>query len=83
LSHRYCYLPLSWTSWNWFECAVCGVRSSISSTITAGSSVGLTIPEAVCTVLCSDDERRNRLKHVDQFIEMNRSRKCCILLVVL
>jgi hypothetical protein len=26
LSHRYCYLPLSWRSWNWFECAVGGVR---------------------------------------------------------
>jgi len=26
LSHRYCYLPLSWKSWNWFECAVAGVR---------------------------------------------------------
>ena len=25
LSHRYCYLPLSWNSWNWFECAVGGV----------------------------------------------------------
>jgi hypothetical protein len=22
LSHRYCYLPLSWKSWNRFECAV-------------------------------------------------------------
>jgi len=21
LSHRYCYLPLSWKSWNRFECA--------------------------------------------------------------
>jgi len=20
LSHRYCYLPLSWKSWKWFEC---------------------------------------------------------------
>ena len=30
-----------------------------------------------------DDGRRNRLKHVEQFIEMNRSRKRCILLVVL
>jgi hypothetical protein len=27
--------------------------------------------------------RRNRLKHVEQFIEINRSRKRCILLVVL
>ena len=26
LSHRYCNLPLSWKSWNWFECAVDGVR---------------------------------------------------------
>jgi hypothetical protein len=25
LSQRYCYLPLSWKSWNWFECAVGGV----------------------------------------------------------
>ena len=53
LSHRYCYLPLSWKSWNWFECAEGGVRSSISSTIAAGSSIGLTIPDAVCTALCS------------------------------
>jgi hypothetical protein len=26
LSHGYCCLPLSWKSWNWFECAVGGVR---------------------------------------------------------
>jgi len=26
LSPRYCYLPLSWKSWNRFECAVGGVR---------------------------------------------------------
>jgi hypothetical protein len=26
LSHRYCYLPLSWKSWNRFECGVGGVR---------------------------------------------------------
>ena len=26
LSRRYCYLPLSWKSWNWFEYAVGGVR---------------------------------------------------------
>jgi hypothetical protein len=26
LSHRYCYLPLSWKSWNGFECAVGGER---------------------------------------------------------
>jgi len=49
LSHRYCYLPLSWKSWNWFECAVGGVRhpqhtqtSSNSSTIVAGSNNNVT-----------------------------------------
>jgi hypothetical protein len=26
LSHRYCYLPLSWKSWKRFKCAVGGVR---------------------------------------------------------
>ena len=26
LSHRYCYLPLSWKSWNRFECVVGGVN---------------------------------------------------------
>ena len=26
LSHRYCYLPLSWKCWNGFECAVVSVR---------------------------------------------------------
>jgi len=34
LSHRYCYLLLSWKGWNRFECAVGGVRlySNIYST---------------------------------------------------
>jgi hypothetical protein len=26
LSHRYCYLPPSWKSWNRFECAVGGLQ---------------------------------------------------------
>jgi hypothetical protein len=30
LSHRYCYLPLSWKSWNRFDCAVGGVSSSLT-----------------------------------------------------
>jgi len=49
LSHRYCYLPLSWKSLNWSECAVGGVRhpqhtqiSSNSSTIAADSNNGVT-----------------------------------------
>jgi len=49
LSHLYCYLPLSWKRWNWFECVMGGVRhpqhtqtSSNSSMIAAGSSNGVT-----------------------------------------
>ena len=56
LSNRYCYLPLLWKSWNWFECGVgivlicfgavqftqCTRTSSNSSTIAAGSSNSLT-----------------------------------------
>jgi hypothetical protein len=40
LSLRYCYLPLSWKSWNRFERAVGGVRHC--STIAADSSNGVT-----------------------------------------
>ena len=49
LLHRYYYLPLSWKSWNRFECAVGGVRHPqhtqtgfSSSTKAADSSNGLT-----------------------------------------
>jgi len=44
LSNQYCCLLLSWMRWN---------ESSISSTIAAVNNIGLTIPDAVCTVLCS------------------------------
>jgi len=47
------------------------------------SSIGLTIPDAVCTIFAPHDGQTNRLKYVEQFIEINRSRKRCILLVVL
>jgi hypothetical protein len=33
LSHRYCYLPLTWKSLNRFECAVGGVRHCLSNGI--------------------------------------------------
>jgi hypothetical protein len=49
LSHRDCYLPLSWKSWNRFECALGGVRhpqhtetGSNTFTIAADSSNGVT-----------------------------------------
>jgi hypothetical protein len=58
LSHRYCYLPLSWKSRNWYECAVGGVRhpqhtqtGSNSPTIAADSSNGVTITEC-CRYSC-------------------------------
>jgi hypothetical protein len=31
LSHRYCYLPLSWKSWNRFECAVGGAPPQLGN----------------------------------------------------
>jgi len=75
LSHCYCYLPLSWNSWNWFECAVGGVHhpqhaqtSSNSSTIAAGSNNGVT-NTGCCRYSCL----RSwwwvvvNLKHVEQF----------------
>ena len=73
LSHRYCYLPLSWKSWNWFECALVGVRhpqhtqtGSNSSTIAAGSSNG--VANAVDTVVCApDDGWWYHPKHGEQF----------------
>ena len=55
LSNHYCYLPLSWKNWN-------------SSTIAAGSSNGLQVPDAVDTVVCApDDGWRYHSKHVEQF----------------
>jgi hypothetical protein len=45
LSNQYFCLLLSWMR--------CNSMSSISSTIAAGRSIGLTIHDAVCTVLCS------------------------------
>jgi len=66
LSHRYCYLPLSWKSWNWFECAVGGVP-----TLPRKRQIAVTvwqIPDAVDTVVCApDDGWWYHPKHVEQF----------------
>jgi hypothetical protein len=80
LSHRYCYLPLSWKSWNWFECAVDGIRhpqhtqtGSYSSTIAADSSNGVTDTRCCRYRLCApDDGWKNHLKHVEQFPDINK-----------
>jgi hypothetical protein len=75
LSHRYCYLPLSWKIWNWFECSVGDVRhpqntqtGSNSSTIAADRITMWQIPDAVDTVVCAPDGGwRYHPKHVEQF----------------
>jgi len=55
LSHRYCYLPLSWKSWN-------------SSTIAADSSTGVTNTRCCKYSLCApDDGWSYHPKHVEQF----------------
>jgi hypothetical protein len=57
LSHRYCYLPLSWKSWNRLECAVGGVR----------------LTDAVDTVVCAPDNGwKYHPKHVEQFPNINK-----------
>jgi hypothetical protein len=80
LSHRYCYLPLSWKSWNQFECAVGDVRHPQhtqtgfnSSTIAADSSNGVQIPDTLDTVVCAPDNVWNyHPKHVEQLPDINK-----------
>jgi hypothetical protein len=58
LSHRYCYLPLSWKSWN---------RFAPPTAVTVWQ-----IPDAVDTVVCApDDEWKYHPKHVEQFPGIN------------
>jgi len=46
---------------------------SNTSTTAAGSSNGLTVPDAVDTVVCApDDGWRYRPKHVEKFPEINK-----------
>ena len=57
LSHRYCYLPLSWKSFN---------SSTIALTVWQ-------IPDAVDTIVCAPDDRWwYHLKHVEQFPDINK-----------
>ena len=73
LSHRYCYLPLSWKSWNWFECAVGGVlintfRQLLHYTFTYSQKYAViwTVPNTLtlkdlgmlCVVCRADSTRR-------------------------
>jgi hypothetical protein len=63
----------SWMRWNSME----------FHSIHDSSSIVFTKPDLYVQFCAPDDGRKNRLKHVEQFIEINRSRKHCILLVVL
>jgi hypothetical protein len=80
LSHRCCYLPLSWKSWNRLQYAVGGVRhpqhtatGSNSSTIAADRSNGVTNTRC-CRYSCSapDDGWKYHPKHVEQFLDINK-----------
>src|SRR5215475_2253485 len=84
---RYYYLPQSWKSWNWFECAVGGVRhpkhtqtGSNSSTIAADSSNGVTNTR-FCRYswMRSDDGWKYHPKHLEQFPDINKvcNVACC------
>jgi hypothetical protein len=80
LSHRYCYLPLSWKSWNMFECALGGLRhpqhtqtGSNSSTIAADSSNGVTNTRCCrCNFMRSWWWVEVPPKHVQQFPDINK-----------
>ena len=68
LSHRYFYLPLSWKSWNWFECAVGGVSVPVLPRYQQIAVTVWQIPDVVDTVVCApDDGWWYYPKHVEQF----------------
>jgi hypothetical protein len=56
--------------------------SNLAATCCCHGWDGTAVTEAVCTVWAPDDGRRNRLKHVEHFIEINKLRSiasCCTL----
>ena len=91
LSHRYCYLPLSWKSWNRFDCAVGDVShpqstqtGSNSSTIAADISNG--VANTTCCRCALDDGWKCHPKHVEQFPNTNKlcnSASCWIYIGIL
>ena len=40
-SQLYCYLPISWKIWNWFECAVGGVRQPAAQSVGSVAKLSL------------------------------------------
>jgi hypothetical protein len=83
LSHRYCYLPLSWKSWNWFEYAVGGVRRSwyagLGSTQTCipdGHPHRVTYTRCRVDTINSPDNDDECSKHVEIWNKSIRKRNC-------
>jgi len=61
LSHRYCYLPLYWKSWNCRAVPTLPRYQQVAVTVWQ-------IPDAVDTVVCApDDGWRYHPKHVERF----------------
>ena len=95
LSNQYCCLLLSWMGWNSMEFyAFQAVFLPIIRSTKLYIQRQVLSNQYCCLLVCQyltlyvqfcapDDGRRNRLKSVEQFIEINRSRKRCILMVVL
>ena len=54
LLNRYCYLPLLWMSWNWFECDVGIVLICFGAVATAQKQIKNTqqVPDTANTVVC-------------------------------
>jgi hypothetical protein len=82
LSHRYCYQPLSWKSWNRFECAVGGVRHPQHTQTGWSLCVG---DRLVCRCRCTrcsvnaidspDDEHRGA-QNVENWNKYKRKKNC-------
>jgi hypothetical protein len=74
LLNQYCCLLLSWMRWS----SVPSHSREQQAAVLVGNY--LTLYVQFCAL---KDGRKNRLKYVEKFININRSRKRCILLVVL
>jgi hypothetical protein len=76
LSHRYCYLSLSWKSWNWFECALAHSNQFQLESLLASCQHNLNDIYLLLCIQCwtPDVGQRNCPKHVE-FYSKNKSEK--------
>ena len=84
LSHHYCYLPLSWRSWNKVPTpptsgichtvtAICHFHGGAGTKFQLLQHLVFVTPDVIDTVVCTaDDGRRYHLKHVEQFPDINK-----------